>query len=205
MKYLISLILCNICLFVTGQTKYYVQQIKVTDSSNNPVEYANVALYLQKDTSLIYGGITNKDGILQFEEIKENSYILRISYIGYEDYETEFVPKGNKNDHIAIVLKKSEVALNEVTVVGHKPIISMKNGILTTGVANSLLSTLGTADDVLRHIPGLVANQDGYTVFGKGTPVIYIDNRKVRDNTELIGISSENILKIELITNPGAE
>ena len=95
--------------------------------------------------------------------------------------------------------------MNEVTVVGHKPIISMKNGILTTGVANSLLSTLGTADDVLRHIPGLVANQDGYTVFGKGTPVIYIDNRKVRDNTELIGISSENILKIELITNPGAE
>ena len=58
MKYLISLILCNIFLFVTGQTKYYVQQIKVTDSSNNPVEYANVALYLQKDTSLIYGEIT---------------------------------------------------------------------------------------------------------------------------------------------------
>lgn len=41
--------------------------------------------------------------------------------------------------------------------------------------------------------------------FGKGTPVIYIDNRLLQDNSELQRLSAADIEKVELITNPGAE
>lgn len=205
MKYLLSLILCNFCLLLMGQETNPSLQIKVLDSSNAPIEYANVALYLSSDTSLVYGGITNAEGLFQLEEIKPQNYILKVSYIGYADYETTFVPQAGFNNLAPIILSDSNLSLDEITIVGHKPLVSMENGVLTTSIANSLLSTLGTAEDVLKHIPGLDVKNDEYTVLGKGEAVIYIDNRKVQDNSELLGLASENILKVELITNPGAE
>ena len=205
MKYLLSLILCNFCLLLMGQETNPSLQIKVLDSSNAPIEYANVALYLSSDTSLVYGGITNAEGVFQLEEIKPQNYILKVSYIGYANYETTFVPQAGFNNLAPIILSDSNLSLSEITVVGHKPLVSMEKGVLTTSVANSLLSSLGTAEDVLKHIPGLDAKDDKYTVLGKGDAVIYIDNRKVQDNSELQNLASENILKVELITNPGAE
>ena len=205
MKYLLSLILCNFCLLLMGQETNSSLQIKVLDSANAPIEYANVALYLSSDTSLVYGGITNAEGLFQLEEIKPQNYILKVSYIGYADYETTFVPQAGFNNLAPIILSDSNLSLSEITVVGHKPLVSMEKGVLTTSVANSLLSSLGTAEDVLKHIPGLDAKNDKYTVLGKGEAIIYIDNRKVQDNSELQNLASENILKVELITNPGAE
>ena len=64
---------------------------------------------------------------------------------------------------------------------------------------------MNDANDVLKHIPGLRSSDEGYTVFGKGTPVIYIDNRLLQDNSELQRLSAADIEKVELITNPGAE
>ena len=205
MKYLLSLILCNFCLLLMGQETNSSLQIKVLESANAPIEYANVALYLSSDTSLVYGGITNAEGLFQLEEIKPQNYILKVSYIGYADYETTFVPQAGFNNLAPIILSDSNLSLSEITVVGHKPLVSMEKGVLTTSVANSLLSSLGTAEDVLKHIPGLDAKNDKYTVLGKGEAIIYIDNRKVQDNSELQNLASENILKVELITNPGAE
>lgn len=205
MKYLFSFVLCNFHLTLMGQQTSTSFQIRVVDSSNFPIEYANVALYNSVDTSLVYGGITDSIGIFRLSEIKPESYILRVSYIGYSDYETIFSPQNGLNDFGTIVLSDSNLSLSEITVVGHKPIVSMENGVLTTSIANSLLSTLGTADDVLKHIPGLDVRNDKYNVLGKGEAVIYVDNRKIQDNSELLSLSSENILKVELITNPGAE
>ena len=42
-------------------------------------------------------------------------------------------------------------------------------------------------------------------VFGRGTPLILIDNRKVRDASELQLLQSDNIKSIQIITMPGAE
>ena len=42
-------------------------------------------------------------------------------------------------------------------------------------------------------------------VFGRGAPLILIDNRKVRDASELQLLQSDNIKSIQIITMPGAE
>lgn len=40
---------------------------------------------------------------------------------------------------------------------------------------------------------------------GKGTPLIYINNRLVRNDNELERLSSTHIKKVTVITNPGPE
>lgn len=51
----------------------------------------------------------------------------------------------------------------------------------------------------------LVKSKDKFVVFGKGTPLIYINGRLVRDNTELEQLNSTDIKHVELLTTPGAQ
>ena len=48
-------------------------------------------------------------------------------------------------------------------------------------------------------------NGDAISVLGKGTPLIYINNRLVRNDNELERLSSTHIKKVTVITNPGPE
>jgi len=63
----------------------------------------------------------------------------------------------------------------------------------------------GTATDVLQRMPGIVTENDKISVFGKGTPIVYVNNRKIRDLSELERLESSEISTVELITNPGAK
>lgn len=195
----LTLVLLSVLLSVAT----YAQTLtgKVIDQQNQPVPFANV-IALDADSVFINGNVSGEDGMFRIEATKQAA-LLKVSYIGFEE---QIIPiQEGKTDMGIIKLSDSNLSLSEITVIGHKPLVSMEKGVLTTGVANSLLSSLGTAEDVLKHIPGLDAKDDKYTVLGKGEAVIYIDNRKVQDNSELQNLASENILKVELITNPGAE
>lgn len=195
----LTLVLLSVLLSVAT----YAQTLtgKIIDQQNQPVPFANV-IALDADSVFINGNVSGEDGMFRIEATKQAS-LLKVSYIGFEE---QIIPiQEGKTDMGIIKLSDSNLSLSEITVIGHKPLVSMEKGVLTTGVANSLLSSLGTAEDVLKHIPGLDAKDDKYTVLGKGEAVIYIDNRKVQDNSELQNLASENILKVELITNPGAE
>lgn len=94
--------------------------------------------------------------------------------------------------------------LGEVVVKAHLPQYKKTHEGLLTNVAGTVLSKMGTAEDVLKHVPSIVKKQDGYEVVGKGTPIIYINGRKMQDISELDNIKSSDIKSVEVIQNPGA-
>ena len=51
----------------------------------------------------------------------------------------------------------------------------------------------------------VLGREGNFEVFGKGTPFIYINGRKVQDLAELSHINSSDIKNVEVITNPGAK
>lgn len=94
--------------------------------------------------------------------------------------------------------------LEEVIVKGNLPVTRMKGDAMVTSVENSVLSKAGSANDVLGKIPGITKTQDSYEVFGKGTPLIYINGRKLNDLTELEQLNADEIKNVEVIRNPGS-
>lgn len=94
--------------------------------------------------------------------------------------------------------------LGEVVVKAHLPQYKKTHEGLLTNVAGTVLSKMGTAEDVLKHVPSIVKKKDGYEVVGKGTPIIYINGRKMQDISELDNIKSSDIKSVEVIQNPGA-
>lgn len=99
---------------------------------------------------------------------------------------------------------RDTVMLKEVAIQVTKPVSRLaSNGIVTT-IQGTVLQSLGTAKDVLGYIPGVISSNGSIEVFGKGSPVVYINGREMRNPIELDQLKSEKIKEVKLITNPGA-
>ena len=58
---------------------------KVIDSATgDPIEYVNIIVYSQMDSSLITGGVTNKEGFFNISVDRSGSLYLEIKFIGYD-------------------------------------------------------------------------------------------------------------------------
>ena len=95
--------------------------------------------------------------------------------------------------------------IEEITVKASLPKTRMKGDAIFTRVAGSVLEHAGTAEDVLSKVPGLVLKQGQIEVLGKGTPIYYINGRKVEDPLELQRLPSTEIKEVEVIRTPGAQ
>lgn len=94
--------------------------------------------------------------------------------------------------------------LQEVVVKGRLPNTRMKGDALFTRITGSVLEKAGTAQDLLRKVPGMIKKGDDLEVIGRGAPVYYINGRRVRDLDELKRLMSDEIASVEVVTNPGA-
>lgn len=174
---------------------------KLTDETHAPLEYANIVLLTPGDSTFIQGTVTNTNGDFTLDKTNGKTYILKASSVGYET-----VYRNCQSGNIGtLILKSDAVALQETVITARRPTYKMKGNALVTHVSNSLLSTAGTANDVLTHIPFVQGDNGEFTVFGKGTPLIYLNGRQLRDLSELERLSSKDIQSVEVITNPGAE
>lgn len=94
--------------------------------------------------------------------------------------------------------------LGEVVVKGNLPITRIKGDAMVTGVVGTALEKAGTAEQMLDKIPNVTSKDGEINVFGRGTPEIYVNGRKLLDNSELDRLSAENIKSVEVVNNPGA-
>ena len=95
--------------------------------------------------------------------------------------------------------------LGEVIIKGNLPKTRIKDDALVTTIQNSPLAHAGTANDVLGRVPGVIKNGESIEVLGKGSPIIYINGRQMRNASELDQLSSASIKDVEVITTPGAQ
>lgn len=175
---------------------------KVVDENSMPIGYATVTILSDKDSTIVQGCVTKEDGMFSLGVAENREYLLQVSFLGYKAITRKSVPV----DLGTIVLEPDETVLGEVVVSGHVSAYRAISGGISANVANTVLSKAGTAEDVIGHLPDIRKKTDGtLEVIGKGTPLIYINNRKIRDLTELNRLSSDEVQRIDLITSPGAE
>ncbi|MDE6560623.1 MAG: TonB-dependent receptor family protein [Muribaculaceae bacterium] len=171
---------------------------RVVDTSDIPIVFANVVL--MTDSTIITGSTTNESGLFSIED-NQTATTVKISKAGYEDIEISINETANLGN---IVMKKADIILDEVIVNGNIPKTQLKGNAIVTNVQNSVLSKMGNAYEVLTHTPMVTGINGELNVFGRGVPTVYINSHLVRDITELQQLKSDEILSIELISNPGA-
>ncbi len=95
--------------------------------------------------------------------------------------------------------------LQEVVVKGNLPNTRLKGNAMITRIQGTPLSDAGTLGEMLVKVPGMTGTDEAPEVLGKGSPLIYINGRLIRDNSELKRLRSQEIRDVEVINNPGAQ
>ena len=170
----------------------------VKDITDAPVSYATVVLYSLPDTTQISYSITNLDGRFDLKYSEGKELLLQVSFIGYK---TIYTPAVNGQ---TIILEEDQLALDEVVVNGTRPISKITTSGVETTVANTVLSDMGSGNEVLKRIPMVTGDDGEFEVFGRGKARIYINNREVRDPSELDNLNATDIKNVEVISNPGS-
>ena len=173
---------------------------RVTDEQTQPMPFANVVFLNRSDSAFIAGAVTKDDGTFTIETYRNNG-LLKVSSIGYIIRYID-ARQGNIGD---IQMQPDTQTLGEVVVKGERPQYKMTTGGMTVDIQNSLLKDVGTADDVLSMLPQVQGSDGNFTVFAKGTPEIYINNKKVQNARELKQLKSTDIKSVDVITSPGAK
>ena len=170
----------------------------VMDEKNEPMPYCNVLL-LTSDSTFVNGCVTKEDGSFLMIGEEGRPYLIKASYIGYV-ITTQAIEARN-----LIQLLPDAQMLEEVTITAERPLIEPSANGLKANVIGTSLAKMGTAGEMLSHLPFVTGKDGSYTVLGHGTPEIYINNRKVRDTGELDRLRADEIVSAEVITTPGAQ
>lgn len=176
----------------------------VVDKNGLPVEYFHVVLRSTPDSSTLqYGAFI--DGCFELNGLKTQKYILEISSMSYSSSWINFeVTKDTLFDLGEIILES--FVLQEIVIAAKKPLFTQAKGKLVVHIQGTSLSDAGSLVDALRRSPGLIVdNKDNICVFGKGIPIIYIDDRELVSKDELTVLQSSDIDKIEIDRNPSSK
>ena len=185
---------------------------RVIDSvSNQSMEYVTVALFSEKDSSLLTGAITNGVGEFLIKEIPFGNYYVRFSFIGYRNTIKKGVvisPTKKSVDFNKVILAPEQTMLEDVSVVAEKPLVVYEIDKKVINVADMNTVASATAIEVLENIPSITVDMDGnVSLRGSSGFTLLIDNKPTTmDASEALQlIPASNIKDIEIITNPSAK
>jgi len=207
-KYFFSPINCLVFLFCFQAFSQNSVMGSLIDQNQNPVVFANVVLLQASDSVTVYkGSVSDEAGVYSFEDIANNSYILHVSFVGYENFLKRIEVDGNNNLE-TITLTETPAGLNEITIKCKKPTITRSIDRLIFDVEKSTLSS-GNSWDILKKTPGVILNQ-GQLQVRNSAVTVYINDKKVQLSASelqslLESYSAENIKSVEVITNPPAK
>jgi outer membrane receptor protein involved in Fe transport len=181
----------------------------VVDENNQPVPFANAALYSETDSTLLTGSVSDDEGNFSIAAAN-GKYILRITFLSYEE---KSIPVTLSNTDFAVgkvVLSPGSQILESVTIEGEVSQMELHLDRRVFQVGKDLSNISGSAADILDNIPSVAVDVEGnISLRGSQNVRILIDGRP----SGLTGISPADALRqmqgnmierVEIITNPSA-
>lgn len=186
---------------------FYAQSIKfdgvIQDSIKKPLEMANVMAINTLTKAMESYGITNEKGKFSLSLSANNTYLVTVSYIGFQSKSLTIVTT-NENISKTIVLESGDINLEGIEIVQEMP-VSIKGDTI---VYNSDSFTTGTErklEDVLKKLPGVTVNKDGEVeVEGKKVQKLMVDGKDFFDGDTKLGVKNipaDAIDKIQVLRN----
>ena len=188
-----------VCFWAMSQMMAQNISGKIVDAKGEPLAFANVVLLYRQDSAFVKGTVSGEDGRFTIDS-PCNGGIIKVTSVGHKT-----IFKDCKGENVGVIkMEEDSKMLGEVVIKSSLPKTILKNGGMTTTVAGSVLEKAGTMEHLLDRIPNVSAKDGQIEVFGRGTPVIFINGRKMQDQMDLQRLQPSNIKKIEVINNPGA-
>lgn len=178
--------------------------------TSSPMGYANVAIFNAADSTVAGGIMTADNGTFEIRNLQPGKYYLSVNFIGYSKKTIPVLIASSKNitDLGEIRLQTTEHKIDEVEVVAEKQRVEFKIDRRVVNVSQNIVSTGGTAVEVLENTPSIQTDFEGnVTLRGSSNFTVLIDGKPsvVKGSDALRQLPAAGIDKIEIITNPSAK
>ena len=186
---------------------------QIVDGSGQGIPFATVMILQARDSSLIKGTATGKEGQFSIPGLPPGKYLLKASELGYSTkYSPVFLWKGDSaGASIILVLEDNTRTLRGVNITSQKPFVEYQADKTIVNVENSIVSAGSNALEILKKSPGVsVDNNDQISLNGKAGVLIMIDGRQTYLSQQQVvnmlkTMNASSIARIELMTQPSAK
>ena len=152
----------------------------VDPADNKPLVGATVSLASAKDSNSYRTGISDSLGLFKFTGLPVDTFFLKVSYIGYDEYKqivaiSDSIPDRDLHN---IFVPKTTVQLGGVTLTSKTPPVQQKGDTIQFNASQFKVNPDATVEDLVKKMPGVTVARDG-TVTSQGEQVrkVTIDGR----------------------------
>lgn len=178
------------------------------------VEYANVILFSQKDSTMATGTITDNKGRFVLKSLKPGKYYLRIQFIGYENKDISKLEISARSADIKlgdIELQPKASSIQGVEITSERSLITNNLDKKIITVDKNMTLGGGTATDVMENVPSVEVDSEGnISLRGNSNITLLVDGKPssqagIATSDLLNQIPASAIESVEVITNPSVK
>lgn len=183
-------------------------------ASGEAIPTATIAVWKAADSTLATGAVAGDDGKFSIEGIRPGRYYVKVSFLGYATRTIDNValtPANPRADLGEIKLSQDTQQLQEVQVTAQRDFMEVHIDKTVYNTKDQLVSTGGSAIDVLRNIPSVDVDTDGQVSLRGSQNVAVLINGRPSPMTGtalasfLQSLPASSIEKVEVIPNPSAK
>lgn len=153
----------------------------IEEGTNEPIEQATVRLLSVKDSLMVGGVATSRNGAFTLKNIKNGSYLLHVSFVGFDPlYQPlQITGKTNPVKLGKLALSDGAIQLGEAVVIGKAPEVTVRNDTMEYNADSYKVTEGSMLEDLLKKMPGVEIDSDGkITVNGKEIKKVLIDGKE---------------------------
>lgn len=176
---------------------------KLIDENSQPLQYANVALLSLPDSAFVSGTTSDEKGNFVLKDLSPRSYLLQVSFIGYNPQSILLENLDRKINLGDIRLIQDAVSLQGVTVTGSNVIEKIDRQIVIPSSRQIKAATSGY--ELLSHmqLPGLKVNsiERSISTVSGGSVQLRINDIEA-STAQVQALRPDEVLRVEYIDNP---
>ena len=183
---LLLLLFCATAQMATAQT---LLKGKVVDSENGEALLRSTVLVMTPDTArMVTGGTTANDGSFNLKNVKDGTYLLKISYVGYHNfYRTINVKSAENKGTMAIgtvMLVPNTVELKQAVVTAQMKEVEVKEDTLIFNADAFKVPEGSVLEELIKKLPGVTIEDGVIKVNGKTVKKILVGGKEFFGNDQ---------------------
>lgn len=185
-KFLFTLLLACLSMGAFAQSTL---KGKVVDSENGETLVQSTVLVMTADTArMVTGATTAKDGSFNVKNVKDGSYILKISYIGYHNFFRSINVKRSENGGTqtigTVLLTPNTVELKQAVVTGQLKEVEVKEDTLIFNADAFKVPEGSVLEELIKKLPGVTIEDGVVKVNGKTVKKILVGGKEFFGNDQ---------------------
>ncbi|MEI6349252.1 MAG: TonB-dependent receptor [Bacteroidota bacterium] len=174
---------------------------QVYDQSNQSIIGANIVLLKPVDSVMIKGTTTDVNGNFKLQIAQQGTFLIKISFIGYEDI---FITKKVSNQPLSLgklILKDKVTKLTTVSVVAEMTPVQQKGDTTQINAGAFKTNPDANAEDLITKMPGITLQDGKVQAQGESVQKVLVDGQEFFGddaNAVLKNLPAEVVDKIQI-------